>query len=476
MDAVGAHSLLRRAMLVCGVIGLLFSTSCLAIEVAVVAEFPVSRHNVNQFATSIAYHDGALYTVNVEPGEGVSTGIGLRTVVRKGVDHGKGDWTWTQNVVDSQTLEDDYHTQASIAVDRHGYIHVAYNMHNMPWQYSVSTRPRDITAFDFRGQEISVLDRVNVKHLNKTPFPTLGSAAIPGNQITYPAFFTDRNGDLYVTYRFATKPRRSFAQREFAGGVARYDVTSRSWHAIGGEIPLAHGDSAQAMDHGEVAAFAHQSGWTPYLVRLAFDASNRMHVSWLWRDGGPGRNMALPAYVRWSDDHRSFVNHAGKAVDLPVSVAGARVLPDAGLPAGFEARSEIEIDGSGKPIILLQQLRGARALNRGDRLAARWTDWEKSPYGATELYVDRDGTEWTIASGPRILRRAEPRSPWELVYQHPGSQRLGFPQVVAGSDGGHFYLYTQDVDRGVAKIFEVRTTNRPAEDLPSSTGLRRLLR
>lgn len=97
-------------------------------------------------------------------------------------------------------------------------------MHNLPWQYQVSLAPHDISAFEFRGQEISdaEFDRYYIE--NKTSFPTQGTADIPGNQISYPAFYKDAIGDIYVTYRFAAQPSLAYKDRHFSSAIAKYDL------------------------------------------------------------------------------------------------------------------------------------------------------------------------------------------------------------------------------------------------------------
>lgn len=68
---------------------------------------------------------------------------------------------------------------------------------------------------------------------NRTGFRDEGEAAIPGTQISYPAFYKDSLGDIYVTYRFAMQPTNSFAAREFSTGVAKYELGSQTWKSIG---------------------------------------------------------------------------------------------------------------------------------------------------------------------------------------------------------------------------------------------------
>lgn len=83
----------------------------------------VSHANVSVFATRIAIHDGVVYTVNVEPGDKPVPhfGFGLYIVVRRGERDSEGNWQWRAHLLDANTANDPYHTQASIGVDKRGY-------------------------------------------------------------------------------------------------------------------------------------------------------------------------------------------------------------------------------------------------------------------------------------------------------------------------------------------------------------------
>ena len=103
----------------------------MALEVTETPAFPVSPSNVNSFATPLAYYQGSVYVISVEPPLGNNNGINLRTIIRKGSER-QGRWQWESAIIDEATLDDMYHTQASVAIDKDGYLHVVYNMHNMP--------------------------------------------------------------------------------------------------------------------------------------------------------------------------------------------------------------------------------------------------------------------------------------------------------------------------------------------------------
>ena len=113
----------------------------------------------------------------------------LHTILRQGTQDESGEWQWQTTLIEDRTIYDSWHNAPSVAVDRNGFVHVVYNMHNFPWQYKRSENPHDIDSMLFRGQAVTMAEIERTKFENKTTFPTLGTAEIPGNQITYPAFF-----------------------------------------------------------------------------------------------------------------------------------------------------------------------------------------------------------------------------------------------------------------------------------------------
>ncbi|MEE9321244.1 MAG: BNR-4 repeat-containing protein [Granulosicoccus sp.] len=220
----------------------------------------VSQTFVQQ--TPIVVSGGTVYIANIEPGANGDSRLDLHTVVRQGKLASNGNWSWQSTVVDDQTISNVWHTAPAIGMDEQGYIHVAYNMHNFPWQYKVAAEPNSIRAFEFRGQSVTRAEIERHVYENKSSFKTLGSAAIPGNQITYPAFYNDRDGYLYVTNRFAARPAKSFPQRVMSSAIARYNTENRSWLTLG-EIPAINdGDYDGGNERlGNLRSIASASGW-----------------------------------------------------------------------------------------------------------------------------------------------------------------------------------------------------------------------
>lgn len=439
---------LRHAFAMAGSLSLLGSAAVAAEPEEVLPPFVVAPSNLGTFHQPVAVFDGSVYTANVEPAEGVANGMNLRTVVRHGRRGTDQTWQWSKTVLEPRTLDDPWHTIPSIAVDRSGRIHVAYNMHNMPWQYAVTALPGDISSFEFRGDLLTDETLAAVKFRNETPFPKLGSAAIPGTGITYASFFTDRHDDLWITYRQALRPRRDWRDRIYGCGIARYDPDQRNWTAIGGTLDLEPGDADVSAAHGErprVIAFCAALHWWALDILLDFDRTDTMHVVWTWSDYLHGteakKRVDRNVYAVSHDGGRTFTSTDNRPSPLPIEFERAEryVAGDDHYPA-----RSMTTDATGAPVIAVQRYGESHKIVRYDRATSTWTAPELSPAGAGTLINDRHGTIWAFASGPTVFRSPEtPPFVWEKVHEETG---WGQPRVVFAPRDGMFYLHVVRCD------------------------------
>ena len=404
--------------------------------------FQVAPTNVGTFQNAVWAAGGAVYTANVEPAEGTPLGINLRTVVRQGKRGADDNWTWIVKTIENRTLDSPWHTVPSIAVDHENFVHVAYNMHNMPWQYSVSRQPGSLDAFDFRGEALSLIQLGAVQYLNQTPFPALGSAAIPGTQITYPTFYMDRKGDLWVTYRFALKPNRDWSERTYGCGIARYNSAHRSWTAVGGKVPVGLKDASLASSSNgaaDVTAFCSNPGWWANDIRLWFDDANTMHVVWCWSDyitsSDEHKRREFHAYARSSDGGQTFTHSDGKAYKLPIDLQSSELVSPT--PDHYGGTS-VTVDRGGNPVVAIQRHDEPFRITRLDANTHRWTQPEASPSGASVIINDGKGKLWAFAGGPTIFRATD-QAPfyWSKVHEEDGWDH---PKVFYAADEDAFYL------------------------------------
>ena len=425
--------------------------------VAILEALAVSAAQKATQQTPIAVRDGVVYLAHLEPGlEGDADGIGLHTVVRRGApadpEAPGGPWSWDSATVDVRSAFDPWHAPPAVGVDREGRVHVAYNMHNMPWQYGVFAAPDSIADFRFRGQRITLADRERVKFENRTDFPTLGSAAIPGNQVTYPAFFNDRAGELYVTYRFAARPARAFEERAMSAGIARHDAAEDAWIALGATVALGPDDARRPwyrlLSHRAPIALASADGWTAYHPRPTFGPDGELHVTWAWREGVAGDTVTRPCHLVL--DGAAARTADGADVELPARPEDCGNL---GVP---DAREHYTVgnaasDAAGVPHVVLSPVEGLRELHR--LVDGRWES-EPLPHSASEIFFDAADNLWAVASGPRLFARRPGETEWALAYEHPEREHCG-ARVALDRPANVAYLHAPHCEGHAVSVLRV---------------------
>jgi hypothetical protein len=419
--------------------------------VEVLPDVPVSPQARNLFSTPTGLCGDKLVVASVE--ERSRFANRLSTVVRIGAREQDGSWQWQRIVLEERTLPDIWHTQPSVGIDSRRHVHVAYNMHNMPWQYVRSGTPCSIDDFEFRGTAMTDADLHTAFEENRSPWSEVGSAAIPGTQITYPAFFNDRNDDLYITYRFAVRPARPWLERAFGGGIARFDSGSQRWDPVGGDVLLSSRDARASTPDATSHPFAWEPGWTVYLPRLWFDRNNAMYVSWMWRKEQAGMETNQPSFAMRPNPQAPFRRADGSSYELPVQLSEAGVIDAFEPDHMFHAGTSITTDQRGAPLVVLESANGTpRTLVTHDSRSKRWRVAERTPYGAPWVICEDDGTCWAYATGPRVFRRKTQETRWKLVYEQDG---YCDPKPLHALGANRRFLHVTRCDWRTARVIEL---------------------
>lgn len=413
----------------------------------------VSMSQVNSQMTPIASAHGYVYIANIEHGPyGDEDGVRLNTVVRKGNQNTDGTWYWDSALVEDRTVFDKWHTAPSIDVDKDGQVHIAYNMHNVPWQYKRTSEPHNINSFEFLGQYISQDEIDRWKFENSTSFPTLGYAAIPGTQITYPRFEKDADGELYVSYRFATRPKRSWPERAFGAGIAEYSRTQQTWTAIGESLDLSNADY-EYHPNAPLSSkpFAAKIGWTAYHPSLVFN-NYGMGVLMFWRDGTAGGSTTKPCFA-WSDNKLDFKTMSGLPLSLPLQPEDCSNLGFLDTE-NFYNIADSEIDSEGNIFITLNPTENHRLLMIYDSEKMEWSK-EAAPNGVDEIFVDTQDNLWAVASGIKIYKRTSITGTWQVVYSKQ-STNYCYPRATISDDGKNAFIHTQNCNLQDVSVFGLR--------------------
>jgi len=412
----------------------------------------VSKSQLSMLQSPLGVAHNYVYMVNIET---VSEHDGmyapLQTVLRQGVQRETGEWDWNSAVIDDRTVYDPWHTPPAVGIDRDGFIHVAYNMHNTPWQYKVSKNPHDISDFDFKGQSISDREIDSWQYENKTSFPNLGTGAIPGNQITYPSFSNDSERNLYVSYRFASKPKRTFSQRAMSAGVAKYDADTKTWSAIGGDVWVDENDRNYISNApNQPKPFAVEQHWTVSAPQLAFGPSNEVYASFMWRKGTAGALYTRPCIVRASQ-FSAYIRNDNSTQNLPLTVDSCGNLGFDDYQT-FYSLNKIDTNSQATVSLLLHQSTNQRFLMQRQSGSQQWVR-QAAPAGATDIFYDRSDNLWAVGRGLTVYKKPYYSDQWSKVFEERGSSNDCYPKVVMNESKNRAYIHTHACDEKSISLY-----------------------
>ncbi len=373
---------------------LFFCSSVSSLEIKIerlTVPVKVDESNVGLFNSPIVTFNKHIYVAFVE------TLASNERVTKIGKYSIKNGWSFA--IVERSNMNNPYHAQPSIAIDPYGFIHIVYNMHSSPWQYSISKNPEDISSWVFKGQPLNGIH----SQIQSTIVTGKGTASIPGNRISYPYLATDNNGDIYIAYREALKNARKvkYGDRQWSLGISKYNVINKTWHRIGGNnirVP-----------------FASEAGYRPQVAYLSFDRNNRMHVSWNWYveydlDGSNKKNVISYAYS--DDGGRNFKKTNGDKLDVPLTRETSEKIIE---PDFYLSYTKVAGKLNGDPVVLIMPKppsRKSRSLVSFHPVSG-WSRPVDLPYGATDFYIDNDDSIIAISSGVRVHKKPNGSSQWE---------------------------------------------------------------
>lgn len=308
-------------------------------------------------------------------------------------------------------IPDDSHQYFTLGIDNAGYIHLTGGMHGGPWKYWVSEKPEDISRF-----------------VAATP----GEKAPPGFGITYPRFYKDARGALYIHSR-ASVP--SFRQDEegkivHVGLLSAYDAGKRDWRVLGADIPKVFGGHAGRPASVWEDNFANGKaggGW--YVIntaRFAAGRDNTLHFCFrVLNHSNPTQRLndsdegALGMDILYAvsrDGGRTLRRTDGTSIEWPVRAEAGPYQPDVIYSAAADyALAEktggafpglvgagIQLDWKDRPMI------HARRNDTGEEVVFRLEHgkWERRPPQSFGLWRDSAGVLMspTDAKGEYVRR------------------------------------------------------------------------
>ncbi len=335
-------------------------------------EMEFTSYDAAHWQTPITTYKGNMYFVWVDDR--------LRTMIAKKTPNGKT----TTNVILNNSHKGKNHNLPSLGIDKFGYIHVAYNMHqsrykigDVGWQYKVSNKPGDISSFTFVGDT------------NRT---------IPGEKITYPSFTTDNNNELYVTFRHRTHRDGKYGYDGSQGiGIAKYNANQKRWSMLGG-TNYKHGVKTFFWSDSSRNWSNKLPGYQGYRAKIFFDNNNRMHISWdVFINPGQEASHIFYAY---SDNGGATFRKANGAVinSLPITPQNGDLVEQASKGI-FDTRTYVAVTSSGRPIVSFEDRRVRKTYFKIWN-GKNWGDKKSLPAASPANFtVDRNGVITAVGKG-----------------------------------------------------------------------------
>ncbi len=266
----------------------------------------------------------------------------------------------------------DGHNIISIGVDGDGYIHCSFDHHGHPLNYAVSVAPGSLEL----GPKISM------------------TGDDEGN-VTYPEFYTLSDGDLIFVYRSGSSGRGNLVMN-------RFSVAERKWKRV-----------HDILIDGENERNAY---WQIYV-----DASDRIHISWVWRETWLVETNHDLCYAVSDDGGVTWRKSTGEVYNLPITMATAEVACSVPQKSELINQTSMTADRDSHPYI-----------------ATYWRD-AASTVPQYRL-VWNDGKEW------KTRQMSQRETPFSLSGGGTKMIPISRPRVIA--DGDFIAMIFRDVERG----------------------------
>lgn len=213
-----------------------------------------------------------------------------------------GSDTWTTQRTPFTGRTADAHDTVVLAVDGEGFLHVAWDHHVNPLNYTRSVAPGSL-KLDARQSMTGRLE----------------------DKVTYPAFLRMPNGDLLFTYRDGSSGRGNLV-------LNRYSVRDHAWTQV--QSNLIDGE-------GQHSAYAS----------AVVDGKGTIHLAWIWRDSPDVSTNHDICYAKSADGGVTWSTVDGTALPVPITAATADYALRIGTNRSLMNSPTLTTDEKGQPFI-----------------------------------------------------------------------------------------------------------------------------
>jgi hypothetical protein len=209
---------------------------------------------------------------------------------------------WEVNRMAYKGNVNDAHNCISIMTDGNGYLHVAWNHHNSPLNYTKSKSPFS-------------LDLEEKQAMN----------GILENKVTYPQFYKTASGNLLFMYREGQSGKGNLVLKS-------YDIQTQKWTQL--HDNLIDGE-------GERNAY-----W-----QACIDRNDNIHLSWVWRETPDVATNHDMCYARSEDGGKTWTNSKGVKYELPITAKNAEYASRIPQNSELINQTSMTTDREGRPYI-----------------------------------------------------------------------------------------------------------------------------
>ena len=214
--------------------------------------------------------------------------------------HGTDKWEIKRTMLTGNVR--DAHNSISIMADGEGYLHVAWDHHNNPLNYTKSKTPGSL----------EMMEPQQMTGNNET-------------RLTYPEFYKLANGDLLFLYRDGSSGNGNLV-------LNRYHTASKTWTRVNSNL----------LDgEGERNAY-----W-----QACIDARGTFHISWVWRETPDVASNHDLCYAKSEDGGETWMRSDRKVYDLPINAENAEYIHKIGQGSELINATSMTTDEKGLPYI-----------------------------------------------------------------------------------------------------------------------------
>lgn len=267
-----------------------------------------------------------------------------------------GSSLWQLQVTQYKGNASDAHNSISIIADGSGYLHLAWDHHNVSLRYARSVAPGSLQMSD------------------KMPMTGLIES-----KVSYPEFYRMPNGDLLFLYRNGASGNGSLVMN-------RYDLKTSTWIQV-----------QQNLIDGENKRNAY---W-----QACVDAKGSIHLSWVWRETGDVASNHDLCYARSDDGGLSWQRSDGTKYQLPINAANAEYICRIPQQSDLINQTSITTDHQGQPMIATYYKEATDSVPQYHLIFLNKNKWQvlNTGFNKSPFHLGGTGTKRIPVSRPQVI-------------------------------------------------------------------------